>query len=581
MKPLEERPASPFNYGVTLVAVILIGVGVAASMLVSGRAQEPRTGREIPNDKTPKQAAPKARKNDTTKSVPKATPIIDRTAILSLPGAEMVAYDAVRKRAYVTCAKGLAVVQLAFDATPTVLQTIDVVAAAGFPRGITGSATHVSIDPAGRGLAAVTVVPIAKARLPGAVVFVRMDDGACIGAVNVGYNPDALAFSPSGAQLVVVNEGEPEVVRDILVDPPGSVSIIDLASIKVPEDASKLSPSDVIPLGFHGSVISTALARMATGEQHSLRIHPAAKHTPDLDIEPESLAVDGDRAYVTLQENNGLGVIDLKAYAWTAIKGLPGVERLMDASDKDGGVKIDDTFRSLPCPDQIATFTANSRTYLAMCEEGDDRGDADASAPPPLADQARLAWLASQGRLAPTFMSGADLSDNGVGRLRVCAFSGDPNGDGSINYPVAIGTRSVGIYDAQTLARVGDTGAQLEQLIAKVSPTLFNADGADLSKPDARSDDRGPEPEGITIAEINGRAVAFVSLERPGAIAVVDLRTPADPRVLEVVMTTANGDTSPEGLIFVPANASPTAKPLLLVAFEGSGGLGVYRVQID
>lgn len=570
-----DETGSHSGYAVSLAGLLVIGVGVAATMMNVGDLEPIKA---VAVHHAPKTTPAKASK--TSKPEARNSKLsLERTATIAIPGAEIVAYDTERKRALVTCDGGVAMVQLAFDAAPTLLRTVDVAAAAGFPRGVTGSVTHIAIDPAGRGFAAVTVVPSAKARMPGAVVFIGLEVGTPLASVGVGFNPDAVAFSSDGKKLVIANEGEPEVVRDVLVDPAGSVSIIDLTRVKQANELESISPTDVLPLGFHGDVIGRAFSRMATGELSALRIAPANKLSPDRDIEPESLVVLGDRAYVTLQENSGIAAIDLSASNWVQIRALPPVERKLDASDKDGRINIDDTVACLPCPDQVAGFEHNGRSYLVICEEGDDRGDADVEKPSMLADQARLGWLASRGRLAPAFMSRADLSDAGLGRLRVCAFSGDPNNDGSINSPVALGTRSVAVLDAQSLARIGDTGSQLEEVMAKLALRSFNANGDDVNMPDVRSDDRGPEPEGIAMARIGSRPVAFVSLERPGGIAVIDLSTPADPNVVTILNTAANGDIGPEGVAYVSENASPTSKPLLLVAFEQSGSLGVYRVE--
>lgn len=578
--PTQQTPFSA-GYMLTLAAGMMISVGVAGIMLRPVGS----SGASAPAAAVAKTAG--AEKKSTSKKAPtkasnqRKPPLLERVSQLQVPGAEIVSYDPERKRCYVSCSAGVAMIQLAFDASPTLIRNVDVGAAAGFPKGVVGVATHVAVDPIGRGYAGVSVVPSAKARIPGAVVFIDLDSGEPLGSVQVGFNPDAVAFSPDGATLVVANEGEPELVRGIVVDQPGGVSLIDLSQMSSKSRLSMLNPTDVTPLGFHGGVVAAALARMQTGEQPPLRIHPSSKQTPDLDLEPESIAIDVQRAYVTLQENNGLAALDIASGAWTALRGLGPVERTMDASDKDGGVHIDDTVSSLPCADQIARFSVGGKTYLALCEEGDDRGDADESAPGPLADQARLAWLASQGRLAPTFMQGRDLSDAGLGRLHVCTFTGDSNTDGSLNHPVVLGTRSVGIYEAATLTRIGDTGSQIEETIARTAPTMFNASGDEPTKPDVRSDDRGPEPEGIAVATIGDRPVAFVTLERPGGIAVIDLKPPADPRVLGVVMTAAQGDLGPEGVAFIPSGTSPTTKPLLIVGFEQSGTFAIFRVNFD
>ena len=53
-------------------------------------------------------------------------------------------------------------------------------------------------------------------------------------------------------------------------------------------------------------------------------------------------------------------------------------------------------------------------------------------------------------------------------------------------------------------------------------PANFNASN-DNNTFDDRSDNKGPEPEGITVGEIDGRTYAFIGLERIGGIMMYDV----------------------------------------------------------
>ena len=112
------------------------------------------------------------------------------------------------------------------------------------------------------------------------------------GSANVGNLPDMVSFTPSGDMLVSANEGEPS--DDYSSDPEGSISII-----TVDKGADELV-QDVTTLGFLGVDI---------GE--GVRIKPGS--TPVQDLEPEYVAVskDGKTAWVTLQENNAVAVVDI------------------------------------------------------------------------------------------------------------------------------------------------------------------------------------------------------------------------------------------------------------------------------
>jgi len=514
--------------------------------------------------------APAARPAPTTPPQQAAAPgpgraILEPVAMLKVPGAEIIACDPETNMAFVTCTQGIAVVKLGEGANAAVLRTID--AATDLGAGAGAEVTHVAIDPAGRGILAATVIPEDRAGVPGQVVFLSTRSGAVLARVTVGYGPDAAAFSPDGSLLVVVNEGEARpLARGGLNDPPGSVSVIDLSGVDTSSEFGRIVQERVATRHFDGPALRAALS----DSDRPLRIHPANGSTPSLDLEPESVVIVGSRAYITLQENNAIAVLDLETLAWLAIAGLDSVDRELDPSDQDGP-RVRATVASLPMPDQIAAFNARGRTLLAVAEEGDDRGLYGES---PLGDQARLSALASGGRLDPATAAGLDLSDTGLGRLHVCAFTGDTTGDGLINRAHALGARSLGIYDARTLQRVSDTGSQFERMLGERLTGMGRE-----AEADARSDRRGPEPEGVVIATVGERPIAFVTLERPGAIAIVDLDDPERPRVLEVVPTVAHGGVGPEGLAFIPGASRPNGRAVLLVAFEASDALGVYQVN--
>ena len=78
------------------------------------------------------------------------------------------------------------------------------------------------------GVVAVAVESADKATIPGTVEFHDADgDGTPIEVVTVGYLPDMVTFTPDGSKVVVANEGEPN--SDYTADPPGSISVIDVA----------------------------------------------------------------------------------------------------------------------------------------------------------------------------------------------------------------------------------------------------------------------------------------------------------------------------------------------------------------
>jgi hypothetical protein len=127
---------------------------------------------------------------------------------------------------------------------------------------------------------------------------------------------------------------------------------------------------------------------------------------------------------------------------------------------------------------------------------------------------------------------------------------------------------------------------RLEKITAAQLPQFFNA-GNDNNTFDNRSDDKGPEPEGVAVGVIGGRTYAFVGLERIGGFMVYDVTDPARPQFVEYTNNRnfegdpeagTAGDLGPEGLVFIPAGDSPTGGDLLVVANEVSGTTSVYGI---
>jgi hypothetical protein len=176
-----------------------------------------------------------------------------------------------------------------------------------------------------------------------------------------------------------------------------------------------------------------------------------------------------------------------------------------------------------------------------------------------------------------------------LGRLLVTTTLGDANGDGLYEELYAFGGRSFAIWDSQGNL-VYDSGAEFEEIIAERFPADFNSDNTENDSFDSRSDNKGPEPEGIAIGEINGRTYAFVGLERFGGIMTYDI---TDPTGAFFVDFTNNrdfsgdpaagtaGDLGPEGLAFIAAADSPTGQPLLAVANEVSGTTTLFDIDLS
>jgi len=303
------------------------------------------------------------------------------------------------------------------------------------------------------------------------------------------------------------------------------------------------------------------------------------------DLEPEYVVVSDDntRAYITLQENNALLVINLETNSIVSINALGYSDYSsgngMDASDQTGQILI----TSLPVkgaymPDAMAYSTINGQGYLFTANEGDSREFGS------VVDAARISTLT----LDPTsFPDQAILKNNRfAGRLSGLRYSGDTDNDGDLDEIHVMGGRSFSIWNAETGALVFDSKDMFEQITAAHPEfsAIFNAsNSATTPTLKNRSDDKGPEPEGVTTAFINGSHYVFVSMERIGGAMIFNVDNPNEPVFVGYEnnrSTTGIGpDLGAEGMIFITAEDSPNGNALLVLANEVSSTLSIYQVN--
>jgi len=167
---------------------------------------------------------------------------------------------------------------------------------------------------------------------------------------------------------------------------------------------------------------------------------------------------------------------------------------------------------------------------------------------------------------------------------------GDSDGDGLYEALYAYGARSFSIWKqhGKRLEQVYDSGDLLEQITAAAFPVDFNSNNDENASFDSRSDNKGPEPEGVTVGIIKGRHFAFISLERMGGVMVFDVSNPVEPEFIQYVNNRdfngdaeagTAGDLGPEGLTFIPALESPTGNPMLAIANEVSGSTSLFEIN--
>lgn len=482
------------------------------------------------------------------------------TGIYERGAAEIAAYDAATKRLFFVNAQvpSVEALDISDPAKPKMAFRIYI------PRIYGKTANSVAVR---NGILAVAVEADPKTD-PGYVAFYNAN-GNLQKAVKVGAQPDMITFTPDGTKVLTANEGEPS--DNYTVDPEGSVSIIDIT-----KGIPNLTDADVVTAHFRDFTRASL--------DPKIRIY-GRNATVAQDLEPEYIAVspDSKTAYVTLQENNALGILDIASAKFTSIAALgfkdhsaPG--NGIDASDRDSAINIQNwPVFGMYQPDGIAAFSAKGKTWLVTANEGDAREWGD------FVEESRIGSL----RLDPTaFPNAAALQANAaLGRLNVTRFLGDTDNDGDYDQLYVLGGRSFSIWSPEGKL-VWDSGDQFEKTLAQKYPLFFNASHNNNTFDD-RSDNKGPEPEGVTVSTINGRIYAFIGLERIGGVMVYDVSDPERPTYITYVnhrdftaatTTAAAGDLGPEGVLVIDAAASPNGKPMLVTANEISGTVSLFEI---
>ena len=380
---------------------------------------------------------------------------------------------------------------------------------------------------------------------PGKVIVFNTSTYKEIASINVGSLPDHVVFSSDGKFILTANEGEPNDAYT--TDPAGTVSIINVDN-----------KFTVTTIDFAG--LASQLSALSAG---GFRVFGPGKNFVN-DIEPEYITVSNDSktAWVTLQENNAIAEIDILSATIKKIMPLgfkdysaPG--NAFDFSDKDGAV----AFKNAPVfgtymPDAIASHYYNGETYLFTANEGDAREYAG------FTEIKRLGTV----MLDPVaFPTGALLkTDAQLGRLNITTTLGDKDGDGDLDAIYSFGARSFSVWNASTGALVWDSKNELDVKSNELG--VYD---------DLRSDDKGAEPEAITIGRVGSKTVAYVGLERTDAVAVYDITDPTKPVFVKMFKT---GD-APEGLLFIPASKSPIGQSLVVVSSENDGVVKIYKAN--
>ena len=400
--------------------------------------------------------------------------------------------------------------------------------------------------------------------------------------VETGAQPDMVTFAGDGVVLTA-DEGEPrEGYGENIADPKGSVTVVDVEAQESTVVDFSAFDSQRDQLAEDGIVLKKGSA-------------------PSVDLEPEYIAVSGGKAYVTLQENNAIAVLDIESQTFEGVYSAGFEDHSTTAIDLD---KKDDaydpqTYESLlgiRMPDGIAAFTVEGTTYLVTANEGDARewGDEDQGTFYLSEDERDFG---EEGVTSPT---GAITAENSGLEGKVVFFKTEDFDGLDPEKDYVFGGRSFTVFQATEngLEEVFTSGDDFEALTAQYVPEYFNASN-DNAVLDDRSGKKGPEAESVTVGTVDGKTYAFVALERTGGVMAYDVTDPEAITFVNYVNTrdfgttvegseeyedgeldkwVTGGDVAPEGLLFLDAASSPNGEPLLLAACEVSGTVAVYQL---
>ena len=403
----------------------------------------------------------------------------------------------------------------------------------------------------------------------------------------LGVLPDSVSFAPNGTTALVAIEAQPVCAKDDPAtaakedtdyskasDPVGGVTVVDLSNPSAPV------------LRFAGFDQFTVADMRAKGIAVSAVVNNVSK-----DFEPEFVtAVDNNFAYVTIQEANAIGKLNIQSASFESITRAfeSKVARVArDTSDRDAGAgpRTYTNVVGASQPDAIAGFTVGAGQYFVTANEGDAREYTC------LNDDLRGSALKVDTKRFPDWKT---LSGNAaLGRAKVNPTIGDKDGDGDIDTIHLRGSNSMTMY--RNGIAIWDSADLLDQIQTQAFG-VANINGSHSLSSDKstmnyvgqdRSDDKGGEPEGVAVGMVGDRRIAILGLERMTALAIFDITEPGNPvfqEWLQMLPTKATPAKdvkhwSPEGIVFVPANKSPSGKALIITSYELSGSLSIHQIE--
>lgn len=282
--------------------------------------------------------------------------------------AEIPAFDAASRRAFVVNAQSgkLDVLDLSDPKNPKKVGEVNATSVLA-----DGEVNSVAVQ---GGLVAVAIQAKPKTDA-GRIAIYQASDLKLLGSATVGALPDMLTFTPDGKTVLVANEAEPS--DDYQIDPEGSISIVDVSN----PASLKVRTADFKAFNDRAAELRSKGVRLFGPNANN-----TGKATVAQDLEPEYIAVspDGKTAWVTLQENNAMAIVDIASATVKDVVALGYKDHslaanALDFADSDGknaviDIKVAPNVLGMYMPDAIAAYKAgDGQTYLVTANEGDAR----------------------------------------------------------------------------------------------------------------------------------------------------------------------------------------------------------------
>ena len=361
---------------------------------------------------------------------------------------------------------------------------------------------------------------------------------------------------------------------------------------------------------------------------------PYMEESFSVNVEPEYAVIDDNNqfAYITLQENNGVAVLDIDNKEIVNIFSLGSHDFSLtglDASDRDNAINIAtySQLYGLRMPDVIDYFIGdNGREYILTANEGDSKDF----------DESRVADITLDPDAFPDDIDLMQLQlDENLGRLKIINQLGLNETSGLFKELYAFSSRDFTVLEIMkdgngkinSLDMVFSSLDEFESITADSLGTVgFNAN-TDFDSFDARSDDKGPEPETLIVGKCTRkekgkkrrrrrrgskssdsddsdesgdkskdkndeeRVYVFIGLERVGGIMVYDMTDIKDIEFVQYLNSRDfdveyeedtrppedAGDVAPEQLRYIEGDVYGV--PLLFAAYTESSSIAIYKVN--